>query len=327
MAGKQRLTRAYKSLDRQKANDQLRFPGILGFPINGVSTVEIPDRPGYVYVRLRDNLNEVIHAYNESVSPVYGLPVVVIRDKVDRSKYRVQGRDVGRYEEWGSTTYLGMHGPQHSFDLDNPGGDIVWVWGSQFMPLAPVPSGSSAAGSLHVYPYAWHQGNQWNYISTTGTVDLLSYKPTGSDSARMLLVYLDNEAGIPGVLAGDQFSASTVSGTGQRLAHLPIPLHSHHIPIAGVFLNSGSSYVSWDNITDVRPYYVPTFSAYTAEMAGSVAISTGSALDPDPSYYFGHPDDDGTYDDGTWRIARSGTDLVMQRKESGSWVTKSTILA
>lgn len=29
--------------------------------------------------------------------------------------------------------------------------------------------------------------------------------------------------------------------------------------------------------------------------------------------------------DGSWRITTSGNDLVMQRRESGSWVTKSTV--
>ena len=31
--------------------------------------------------------------------------------------------------------------------------------------------------------------------------------------------------------------------------------------------------------------------------------------------------------DGTWRIVRSGNDLVIERRESSSWVTKTTITA
>lgn len=31
--------------------------------------------------------------------------------------------------------------------------------------------------------------------------------------------------------------------------------------------------------------------------------------------------------DGTWRLALDGTSLVIQRRESGAWVTKSTITA
>lgn len=40
------------------------------------------------------------------------------------------------------------------------------------------------------------------------------------------------------------------------------------------------------------------------------------------AYYMG---DSAT--DGSWRIVRSGIDLVFERRESGSWVTKSTIPA
>lgn len=38
--------------------------------------------------------------------------------------------------------------------------------------------------------------------------------------------------------------------------------------------------------------------------------------------YFGNP-----AVDGTWRILRSGNNLVIERLETGSWVTKSTISA
>jgi hypothetical protein len=38
--------------------------------------------------------------------------------------------------------------------------------------------------------------------------------------------------------------------------------------------------------------------------------------------YFG---DDST--NGSWRIVRSGNDLVIQRREAGTWTTKSTISA
>jgi len=40
------------------------------------------------------------------------------------------------------------------------------------------------------------------------------------------------------------------------------------------------------------------------------------------AYYLGNS---GT--DGSWRITRSGNDLVIQRREAGNWVTKSTVAA
>ncbi len=52
------------------------------------------------------------------------------------------------------------------------------------------------------------------------------------------------------------------------------------------------------------------------DIAGDVEITSTAA------YYMGDPTTD-----GSWRITRSGNDLVIQRRESGSWVTKSTIAA
>lgn len=50
---------------------------------------------------------------------------------------------------------------------------------------------------------------------------------------------------------------------------------------------------------------------------------TGSRIMPAAAYYyFGKVDSN-----GSWRIGRSGDDLVIERRESGSWVTKSTIAA
>ena len=48
----------------------------------------------------------------------------------------------------------------------------------------------------------------------------------------------------------------------------------------------------------------------------------GAKLPSTDALYFGDKDTD-----GSWRIIRSGNNLVFQRRESGSWVTKSTISA
>lgn len=52
------------------------------------------------------------------------------------------------------------------------------------------------------------------------------------------------------------------------------------------------------------------------DVAGDMEMGDADAL------YFGDPTTN-----GTWRITRSGTGLVIQRRESGSYVTKSTIAA
>lgn len=53
------------------------------------------------------------------------------------------------------------------------------------------------------------------------------------------------------------------------------------------------------------------------------ASVTGALVQAATEYhYFGD-----TATDGSWRIGRSGTDLVIERLETGSWVTKQTIVA
>ena len=56
--------------------------------------------------------------------------------------------------------------------------------------------------------------------------------------------------------------------------------------------------------------------------ADAIISSGGYRADAAGAYHFGIPTDN-----DSWRITRSGTDLVIQRRESGSWVTKSTIAA
>ena len=64
------------------------------------------------------------------------------------------------------------------------------------------------------------------------------------------------------------------------------------------------------------------------QVAGGIAatgvIGTTNSLfvGADDAVFFGETDVD-----GRWRIIRSGNDLVIQRRESSSWVTKSTISA
>src|SRR5512139_3038579 len=139
------MTRQFKqatrAFERSKQQKYPLIPGFLGFTVNGIDTVEVPTREGYVFVRLRGVANEVIHAYNDEVSPVYGLPVLVSRDDVDNTRYRIIARDTGVYLNWGSSSaYLPRHGNTHSFSQEaGSGGDVVWVYGRQMMPLAVIP--------------------------------------------------------------------------------------------------------------------------------------------------------------------------------------------
>lgn len=278
MSGRFRLRAASENLHRSKPDEPLTIPGELGLKLGGESLVEVPNRPGFVYVRLRNDLSETVQAYNDRVTPIYGLPVTVVRDRVDRGRYYISGRDVGRYNNWGSSSYLPRHGAMHSFNPDAPGLDPVWIWSRQFTPMLGVPSGSSASMNVLVYPGTLYYDNRWIYAGMTGTADLSAYKPTGTD-ARMLLVYLDQD-GNPQVESGLSFDAS-FTGTQQVYPYLPAMPTAGLVPIAGVRLVSGTSNVSWDNMYDLRQFLhwgVFTGTAGSGGGGGHVIQDDGSPL-------------------------------------------------
>lgn len=255
MSGRIRYRNAVTHTDKRTEKVQNFIPGILGFTIKGKDVVEVDPRPGHVYVRIRDNFSEVVIAFNSVVAPVYGLPVLLIRDDKDKNRYQIYGRDTARYANWGTTSaYLPKHGDTHSFDPYTPGGDPVWVWGRQLMPLAAVPSGSLGAPNVIIEEGVYWKNGDWNFAGATGTANITPYNPTGS-SARMVLVYIDENT-CPKLLAGTTFFATNITGTSQVLPYIPDVPGTATTPVAGIRLVSGTSVILWDNIYDLRGWLI-----------------------------------------------------------------------
>ena len=264
--GKIRLSQAVQGFGDRKQDQKVNIPGILGFVIAGQQKVEVTGRPGFVYVQVQDNFSEVIQAYNESVSPVYGLPVFISRDTLDTTRYVVTGRDTARYSNWVTTSsYLPKHGNQHSFSPESGGGgDIVWIDERQFLPLLLTPSGSAGAGSVVIQPDTIWQQNMWRRVGGTGTSNLLSSKPSGSN-ALLVLVYIDAN-GNPQTTLGNYFDNS-LTGTIKLFLIFHLPSVTD-IPIGAVRLVSGTSTLLWDNIYDLRAMFRDSVTA-TGSSGGS----------------------------------------------------------
>lgn len=260
-----------KRFDDIKANVINEFPGVLGLTIGGSQKVEIPTRPGFVYVRLRNNLNEVIQAYNDKVSNVYNLPVIVARHRTDKSRWYVVGKDTGMYSDWGSSAYVPDHHEKHEFNPDGAGQDIVWVYEKQFMPHLIYPSGSAAL----MYPHSYYSSGTWHYSGLQLLPELSSYKPTGSN-ARVVFVYMDNDD-TPKLLAGD-YLASNLTGTADVLSALPSMPTSTADPIAAIRLVSGTSDLSWDNLYDLRQFHSRGGGGGSASIDGHVIQDEGTPV-------------------------------------------------
>jgi len=278
--GQHKFRKSIQKINLTKQDEILLVPGILGIKLGGQKLVEVPNREGYVYVRLRDDLSELIQAYNEQVSPVYGLPVLVYREN---NRYVIKGRDLGRYQNWGTSSYLPRHGAQHSFDPDAPGGDPVWVWGRQMMPLAAIPSGSSGAGNVIIEPSVYYRNSVWYYAGGTGTSSIVDYKPTGSN-ARMVLVWLDDD-GNPQLTPGDDYFDPSMTGISQVINYVPGLPETSGIPLAGVMLVSGTSIVTWSNLYDLRPWIIGDGFIPTGTF-GHIIQDDGSGLPNQPYLNF-----------------------------------------
>lgn len=250
-----RLRTAVRNLDIRKQDKQELIPGLLGVPLGGEKRVQVPGRANYVYVRLRGDLSELIQAYNDQVSPAYNLPILVTRDDIDKSKYRVYGKDLGRYNDWGTSAYLPLHGWSHSFPPDNSGaGDVVWVYNRQMMPLLVSPSGTAGSSEVVVWEHVYYKNASPYYAGRTGTNSLLPYKPT-DDTARMVLVYIDGNQN-PQLEASATYFDVSITGTQQIVSFMPDLPGTGDVPLAGIRLVSGTSSIQWDNIYDFRPFIV-----------------------------------------------------------------------
>lgn len=227
--------------------------GLLGISLNGERQVQHATRNGFVYVRLRDSLSEVVQAYNDKVSPVYDLPVLIERKG---NRWYVVGRDTERYSNWGtSAPFLPKHGGQHSFNRDaGTGGDIVPIYPDQFMPALVYPSGTTGADNLIVAPYLLQRHSDFVFVGNTGTQPLTIYKPT-NNQARMGLVTLNRITGNPEILmnSGTSFSAS-VTGTAGVAPYIPYPSPTQE-PLYAFRLVSGTVAITWSNLYNVRQFF------------------------------------------------------------------------
>jgi hypothetical protein len=249
--GRKRFERALKgALDKKKDKPRL-FKGLMGAYVAGVQAVGVADRPDFVWVRLRGATGEVIQAFNDDVMEVFDLPVLVIRDERFSHIWRIEGRDLGQYGDWGGASYLPPHGRTHSFTASaaDTGSDPVWVFKRQFMPFMPRPnlSGTNAI-YLEAEYYFWE--GRYHYWPGSGTEDLLQYRPTGGGAGRFVTIYLDGDLGIPQVLLGPEFSL--IYPPQDQTEFIAVPAQDVGIPIAAISLQTGTEQIGWQEIYDLR---------------------------------------------------------------------------
>jgi hypothetical protein len=249
----EKLTKAVREQKQQTKQKELEIYGTLGIPLDGQNRVDVPNRASYVYVKLRDNPNEVIQAFNNQVAASFGLPVIIQRQG---NRYIVLGVNTERYQSnWtDQATFLPKHGGSHSFS-ENGGGDPVWVYGRQIIPALLYPSSLTSGSNVKMGSYLFSSPSGWKTVGGTGTPNLFTYNPTGSNAV-MILVYLDNNTGNPNILVGSgSYFPNQLTGTSDITPYIPnVTNPSVQIPLGAIRLASGTSLINWDNIYDARQW-------------------------------------------------------------------------
>lgn len=252
--------------------------GILGrYNQTGSKEVDVPNRPSFVWVRLRGQDSDQVEAFNDSVGPVWGLPVKVIKDPLLPRSYRVEGRDSGKPIDW-ATNPLPFHGPQHSFSGSTAAGrDIAWIYKRQMVqPLLARPQ-STPNMTVYVEADYYYWNGAFSRFAGASSASLTPLKP-GSGLARFVLVYFDGGTGTVKLLSGSTFSA--LVSPADLFVLIPTISPSIGMPLAAVYLTYATTSIDWSVLYDMR---IMLFTG-----AGGIPFAHG--LDPSHGYHTGQLD-------------------------------------
>lgn len=241
------------SYDKTIEKSGILIPGEIGTTIFNKRVTSVPNRGQFVYVRLRSNQSEVIQAFNDKVFPGYGIPVLV---KWNNTRYEVVSRDTQRYPEWeADNPQIAKHGATHSLDKENDrmGTDPVWVYPYQFMPSLVSPFPVNGVQNVYINPHTIYENGRWRYLGNTGTPSLSGYRPHSGSA--VVLITIDSQTGNPALFATTgSYIPPSVTGTSQFTQYIPLVDEYRYIPLSYIHLQSGTTSITWDNITDVRQF-------------------------------------------------------------------------
>lgn len=264
--GEERLREALQTSFGSKADIIEQMPAMLGAYINSQKTFVVNGQPDFVWVRVRGQTADRVKAFNQHAGGValhWDLPIIIARIPNAPDIWTVIGRDIRRYENWSpsanlpqSSPYLPSHGSDHSFSSQvGMGADPVWVFKRQMMPLLPHPAPTGTM-SIDIGSDFYYYNGQYNWFASTGTADFTDFLPTGAMNGRFVTVYIEGSSGNPAYLSGPEINAVTPPiDAGDYIA---VPTPAQGVPVAAVFLLTGTSRIGWGEIFDLRHPHVPT---------------------------------------------------------------------
>ena len=263
--GARKLTAAFEETFGGLEGAIEQVPALLGAYIDGQKFIVVTDQPDYVWCRIGGNESRRVKAFNQHAGGVaqhWDLPIIIVKDKLNSNVWKVIGRDITRYPDWGQTAnypysspYIAQHGADHSFSSQaGMGADPVWVFKRQMMPLLPHPAVSGSMG-IEIGSDFYYFDGSYRWFASTGTVDFTPALPTGAVNARFMTVFIDGTTGNPGYITGTEFNAVTPPiDPGE---YISTPTTAQGIAVAAIFLLTGTARIGWGEIYDLRHPHTP----------------------------------------------------------------------
>ena len=176
----------------------------------------------------------------------------------------------------------------------------------------------------------------WNMYDDGAVLPMYTISNPATNVA-VLTSVLDNYSGVIVTTTmsgnGQTMQAPTITTPGRTFTIVNNDTSTHSINVNGItvspgeaqrFIFDGSSWIAVTAIDAQDITFTPTgtIAATNIQTAIAEVNSEKNILNASSYLYLGDASTN-----GTWRIGRSGDDLIFQRMESDSWVTKHTISA
>lgn len=230
-------------------------------------SVQVLDRPGYVWAREYGQHGGVFQVFNASVTAWAGLPVLVAADPKYPSMRRILDVDweiLANHSSYDGNPYLPQHAMSHIRYDGYYAADPVDVYLRMLLPLRCEPASGL---TVRVAPFVYYVNGARQYYLGTNSLDLSDYVPDVSGKSRRVLVYLDMATNT--ALASPGALGSTVP------SYPAVP--SGGIPSAYVLLTYGDTALDEKaDFQDARPLFasssVSTAAAATANTLPSCGV-------------------------------------------------------
>lgn len=272
----QRLKSAIQKSLATKQDVPKYIAGLLGIFKDGAKVVKVPNRPGYVYVRVAGNESEIIEAVNGVVPSTFNTKVLVTMTEANPGIYVIVGRDLGQYTSYTDPgAFIPKHGASHSF---GNGSDPVFIYRRQMVqPLQPRPTNPRTM-TIYVEPDFFLWNGVFQYWHGGNSPNLNTAKPTDPIMARYVTIYLEGSSNTLQVVTGTDFPIYPFAATG-TLYYVPEVSDTLGIPLAAVILTTGTSAIQWTDIKDVRMFLGGGNSTSVGGFtSGSVPFANGSGV-------------------------------------------------